>query len=547
MSLCSLLKTLRPLLKALLLSWVLLGLAAQAATGPEVAQLLNTRYRNTVVDCPGNHAAYFCSGVLVSGLASGFAIKFWEHSDNAIIVGARSFSYLRSDLGIRSLRQPSGMVFSDMFTAISQGKAVDVLCAYPLATGIQGLYGCGVGGTEEDPASCAALGVTDASGWLMHFQQQGQDPMRQCSLSSRIPAQFRASLLAHEQLGGDWVAQPNQLPVRNWNAQAPAQLPVQALFYDVAQHGGQRVAQRNQRDYYSATGQWLPILRLNMAASDGAVFGFDLQDQLYNGYQVAERLNARYFNTAITCPDGRASFYCNGVIVRGTDATSAYHSWNPSHYSVDNNGVSVTFVRADSLVPRPVWPQGFLFKESAAPAAYPLTLRCEYPYDGHTGLMPDPCAGYGRCADLGVNDVATWMQRYQALQYESCSFAPTADKVQVLLDVRKTAVMPPFDWNEFILTTWPQNIPEQLPVDAVFYSHEAYYPSDGLGGARYIQDDYFRERGRFWPIVQMHLGATDGQVFTFTPDDQCLTDTCSPPAQALGVQDMRSWFREHGQ
>ncbi|SFH47253.1 hypothetical protein SAMN03159297_05451, partial [Pseudomonas sp. NFACC45] len=143
MSLCVSFKTVLPRVKPLLLLLLLLVLPVQAATGPEIAQLLNSRYRATPQECPGNHAAYFCSGVLVSGLESGLSTKFWEHTDSAIALGARSFSYLRRDQGIRNLTQSSGMVFSDPFTAISQGKSVDVLCAYPLVASIQGDFGCG--------------------------------------------------------------------------------------------------------------------------------------------------------------------------------------------------------------------------------------------------------------------------------------------------------------------------------------------------------------------------------------------------------------------
>lgn len=538
-------KTVRPLVKSLLLLLVLLGPTAHAATGPEVAQLLNTRYRNTPLDCPGSHAAYFCSGVLVSGFASGLPIKFWEHTDSAIALGAHSFSYLRSDQGIRSLTQNSGMVFSDPFTAISQGKSVDVLCAYPLVASIQGNYGCGTGGSQEDPASCAALGVSDASGWLAHFQQQGQQPALQCSLSSLIPAQFRASLQAHEQLGGSWSIQPNQVQVRNWDAQAPAQVPVQALFYDTTQTGGLRLAQRNQRDYHAATGQWLPILRLDLAGDEG-VFGFNLQDQLYVGYEVATRLNARYFDTAMTCPDGSASFYCNGVVLRGTESTTDFQSWNPSPRSELIKGVSASYVRVDTMMSLPAWPQGLLFKELAAPTANPLTVRCLYPFDGLTGGLSEACTGRTECAALGVDSVESWLYWYSTTPYDSCSFAPSAHMVQVLIDIRNTFPHPPFQWNEVILTPWEQRIPERLPVDALFYG-VAYNPGDGRDGARYIQDDYFKTTGRFWPIVHLRLEATDGQIFRFTPDDQCLDDRCPAPIQALSSEATKSWFEVHGQ
>ncbi|WP_247263266.1 MULTISPECIES: hypothetical protein [Pseudomonas] len=536
-----------PLSTFLFLVLSLFVLTVRAETGPEVAQLLNTRYRNTPLDCPGNHAAYFCSGVLVSDLAGGLVEKFWEHTPTAKTLGARSFSYLRSDLGIRTLTQTGGMVFFDPFTAISQGKAVDVLCAYPLTANIlQGLYGCGTGGSEADPASCPAQGVSDVPGWLAHFQQQGQDPLRQCSLSSRIPAQFRASLLAHEQLGGGWVTQPNKLMVRNWDERAPAQVPVQALFYNLNQSAGLRVAENNQRDYYKATGQWLPILRLNLAGADGVVFEFSLQDQLYVGYEVADRLNARYFDTAVTCPDGRASLYCNGVIVRGTAATTQYHSWNPNPTSIT---VSTSYVRADAHVIKPLWPQGFLFKEQGAPTAQPLTVRCAYPIDAGT-TTEDACTFNGVCEQLGINSVATWLARYAHFAYNICSFTTAPEQIQLSLDIRghldQVAWHQFQDWNEFMVGAWPQNIPEQLPIDALFYGN-AYYNGNGPVGARFIQDDYFKVTGRFLPIVHLRLDATDRQIFSFTPDDQCLADSCPPPPQALGSQGTASWFREHGQ
>ncbi len=526
MNLSFVLKTFRPLLSALLLLWVLLGLAAQAATGPEVAQLLNTRYRNTPLDCPGNHAAYFCSGVLVSGLADELPIKFWEHTDSAIALGARSFSYLRGDLGIRSLTQKSGMLFSDPFTAISQGKTVDVLCAYPLVAAIQGSYGCGAGGPQDDPSSCAALGVSDAPGWLTHFQQQGQQPARQCSLSSRIPAQFRSSLLAHEQLGGSWVSQPNQVQVRNWNTQAPDQIPLQGLFYDATQTGGLRLAQRNQRDYFTATGQWLPILRLDLAGADGAVFGFNQQDQLYVGYAVAARLNARYFDTAMTCPDGHVAFYCNGVVLRGTEATTAFHSWNPSRFSEAKRGVSASYLRTDSYFKKAYLSQGFLFKEWAAPAANPLTMRCGYPVDAESIQMDDTCDSRALCEQLGVNSVDAWMARYSSHYYNTCRFSLTPAQLRLLMDVSERVTWS--DWNEFIIAPWAQDIPERLPIDAVFYG-EGAFSNNGLIGARFIQDDYFRVTGRFLPVVHLVPNAPDRQVFSFKPEDQCLAETCPAP------------------
>ncbi|MCU1775137.1 hypothetical protein NTD85_26320, partial [Pseudomonas sp. 13B_3.2_Bac1] len=57
-----------------------------AATGPEVAKLLNTRYQNTTAECVGEHPAYFCSGVLLRGSAE--AGEFWTHNATATQLGA---------------------------------------------------------------------------------------------------------------------------------------------------------------------------------------------------------------------------------------------------------------------------------------------------------------------------------------------------------------------------------------------------------------------------------------------------------------------------
>ncbi|SFH49567.1 hypothetical protein SAMN03159297_05583, partial [Pseudomonas sp. NFACC45] len=290
-----------------------------------------------------------------------------------------------------------------------------------------------------------------------------------------------------------------------------------------------RVAQRNQRDYHAATGQWLPILRLDLAGAEGAVFGFNLQEQLYVGYEVAQRLNARYFDTAMTCPDGRASFYCNGVVLRGTDATEAYQSWNPSPISQGNNGVSTTYIRADSQVLKPVWRQGFIFKEWAAPAAYPLTMGCAYPVDAGTSNLAEACSSHGVCQQMGLDNVDAWMARYGGHPYVSCSFLPTPEQIQQTIDIRVR--LGDRDWNEFMVRTWPQDIPEQLPIDAVFYG-EALFPGNGPVGSRYLQDDYFKETGRFLPIVELRLDTPDAQIFRFTPEDQCLESSCPAPQVA---------------
>lgn len=520
-------------IKFLLLALLLFSIVSQAATGPETAQLLNRRYQNTTTQCPGDNPSYFCSGVLVLG-STGTA-EFWKHSAPATQLGAQGLNYLRADLGTRALAQAYGAVFSDQFTAIGLGKSLDVLCAYPFEFPIPATrpeMGCGWAAVAlknvQDVSSCEALGVTDAQGWLAHFAQQGNQAVAQCSLSSQSPAQFKASLIAHQGLDATWSARPTQVQVRNWDDLAPAKLPLQGLFYDVTKTGSLLGAQKDQRDYFNATGDWLPILRMDLSQPAGGVFGFKLQDQLYTGYQVAANLNARYANTTMTCPDNEAAYKCSGVLIRTTSATPEYHAWNSSPGSVERNGVSFSYLRADIYLPILAWskPQGLILKELSAPAAYPLTLRCAWPHDGDTYDRSDSCNENSRtplpsrpCDEQGITTVQAYLTHFNALtdRYAGCSLkgeqAPFAVsiKVRALFSTQDQRVH-----NESIIADWPQNIPEKIPLQAFFYTDVSGKPS-----ARYFQKDYFEQTAGFLPVVQLIFNAADKTYrFEFDPQDQ---------------------------
>ncbi|MGG7676034.1 hypothetical protein [Pseudomonas sp. WC2] len=491
---------------------------ALAATGPEVAQLLNKRYQNTLTECAGGRAAYFCSGVMLRG--SELPTEFWKHGDVATQLGAESVVYLRADVGTNTLSSAYGIVFSDAFTAISQGKTLEALCAYPFPLTLDANrpeFGCGLVASRQEVSSCAGPGVSDAPGWLAHFEQQSREPARQCSLSAQVPAQFKASLLAHQGIDAEWSAKATQVQIKNWDTSAPKQLPIEALFYDVLQTGALLGAQKDQRDYFTATGDWLPILRMDLSQHPEAVFGFHQGDQLYIGYQVAARLNTRYTDTASTCLGGKAAFYCNGVLLRGTQASTAFHMWNPSPVSQGNKGVSFSYLRKDAGLTRLLVQQGFIVRESFAPAATPMNVRCGFPFDGNSAYpVPDVCRVRGpMCDELGITTVQAWADRYATNPRSSCAFNIDPEQFQLNIDVRPS-VTNGDSWNEVIIETWPQDIPSQIPLEVFYYSHA----SNGLSQAQFGQRDYFQTTGRFLPIVQVNLEAADGQVFSYEPSEQ---------------------------
>jgi len=409
---------------------------AWAVTGPEVAQLLNARYRLTPSACVGATAVHFCSGVLVRRSQNAPTVGFWKLSADAVASGVERFEYWRLDRAPAVADRPNGFVFTDVFTAIGLGKQLDVLPA----------------------------------------------------------------------------ASDSEALVKNWDDTAPTRIPLQALFYDLGAAGALRGAQRDQLAYFQATGDWLPVLRLQRDEAQQRLFGFNQSDQLYVGYQVAARLNARYADTSPTCRDGRAAFYCNGVLIRMTDQSTAFHSWNPSPASVRGNGVSFSYLRVDSKVNSLFKVQGFVVREQSAPVGNPMSLRCAFPFDAYTGGNTDSCRDRtALCSELGVVTLAAWLSRYSGNPHSTCGFNVDPQQFQLSVEVRTHR--PDQYYNELIMAVWPQNNPSQLPIESFIYT-------SGLAGAQYDQKDYFQVTGRYIPIIRVTLNAAPGQVFVFNPQEQ---------------------------
>ncbi|WP_175650161.1 hypothetical protein [Pseudomonas sp. Marseille-P9899] len=309
---------------------------------------------------------------------------------------------------------------------------------------------------------------------------------------------------------------PGDVMVRNWDKDQPQSLAVQALYYDISQPDSLLRAQRGQREYFDATGDWLPLVRFAPGDAD-ALFGFATQEQLYSGYQVADRLNARYARTSPTCADGGAAYRCNGVLLRTTDVGN-FHAWDPSPISVKGNGVSFMYFRADLKTVRFYKAQGFVVRELSYPVAQPLSLRCIFPFDAHTGGSVDYCNFRPSCASRGITSVAAWDAAYVSAPHTSCFFDNSAGEYQLALDIRNQSGAPsPYHWSELIIAAWPSNVGEQLPLEAFVYSAGA-----GLSGAKGFQLDYLNTHRRYLPVLEVVPDAADGRPFVFKPEDQSI-------------------------
>ncbi|MFA7895440.1 hypothetical protein [Pseudomonas putida] len=306
--------------------------------------------------------------------------------------------------------------------------------------------------------------------------------------------------------------QPETVEVSNWDAQTPAKVAVQALYYRLGIPGALWRGQRNQLSWYQATGEWLPLVRYQ--PSDSLVFGFAQSEQLYEGYAVAARINARYVDTAPACPDGSARYNCNGVWVRGA-GTGNFRVWNNTLDSKRNNAVSFSYFAADTrVVQAPGYAQGYILKASSAPAAQPITLRCMYPKNAGTSRAIDPCSHHGVCRSMGITTVQQWSSRYSGNQF-TCAFGTDQADFQLAAEVRK--VRSASDWNEAVMNVWPDNVPGDLPLEAFYYRN----PTTAKDSARRYQREFNQDTaGGYLPIMALDTYAPNGQLVEYRPEDQ---------------------------
>ncbi|ODP32563.1 hypothetical protein A9762_22415 [Pandoraea sp. ISTKB] len=510
----------------------LLSGSAQANSGADIAHLINQRYASRVEKCAVDRAIWMCSGLIVRPLSGGASQNFTELTVDEVQNQSVNLAFVRGDLRTSSLGATAGFILADGFTAAGWGKPYDVRCTYPFAVsppGTSGSHGCDLLGSappvSPDWSSCAANNVTDATAWVAHFRGNGQDILRQCSLSAHDAPQFYAAMQAHEQVTDALAQTPLSLLSTAWDPSAPKTIPIQAFYYDASTPGQLLQAQRYQMQYVTATGQWMPILRVMFVPGRGATFGFDETDQMEEGFRVAERLTNRYLDTSPSCNGGtKAAFYCDGVLIRMV-AVKDMPVWNPRADYLVRDGVSFSYLRADAKVTAVAgWTggTGFIMKEFNAPAGQPLILKCSFPTDAGTGLRSESCftsaADKRFCDELGVTSYAIWHSRYANSSIGShCPFRPDPVPFQLSITIRRdfpSDVIMGYRHNEITMKPWPPDIPAKLPLEAFVAVGNVF------ADARIIQQGYFDATGRFLPIIRVNVTAAPTQVFIYEPGDQ---------------------------
>ncbi len=257
-----------------------------------------------------------------------------------------------------------------------------------------------------------------------------------------------------------------------------------------------------------------------------------------SGATVAANLTTQYNDTRPDCgKPSMPAFLCRGVTMRSTVASNDYSSWNPSPHSQTSGGVSFSYLSKDAKFTGLVFGQknGFIFYPVLAKPAgtRQIEVLCSYPVDGATQLRLAPGCGahpYSpdrsrRCQTIGVTTAEQWLtNRISSL--DMCSFDVRdsmnhlgADSFYQTIRAHRLGnfFAQQHAYIELILKTWPQNIPNELPIQAFFYL------DGGLAGAQHDQRDFFNKTGgRVMPIIKITLPrtASEDAQFIYSAADQ---------------------------
>lgn len=267
------------------------------------------------------------------------------------------------------------------------------------------------------------------------------------------------------------------------------------------------------------------------------------------GAEVAADLTAQYQDKRADCgTQNRPAFLCSGVLFRGTQASTAYHSWNPSPGSQTRGGVSFSFLRADSKFNRLAYDyrNGLIFKPYQLAEAGKLDpeVLCVFPVDGWTAERNDQgCGTHGTfpvesrpCQAQGITTASQWVAHFNLTSgnknTHQCGFDVrengSGGAAYFAAGLAARLLIPTESFvqtNELVLATWAQmENPTPLPIQAFFYL------PGGLPGAQHDQKDYFDQAQAVIPIIAMTLPTTSANDATFSYDekDQVVGEPGSP-------------------
>lgn len=252
-----------------------------------------------------------------------------------------------------------------------------------------------------------------------------------------------------------------------------------------------------------------------------------------DGAAIAQAINTRYRDTRESCAANMPSYYCNGVVIRGT-GNGNYDPWNPSTGAITLGGTSFSYMRVDANV-TPAFSSGFIFspQEKAIADNKIVEYLCIYVHNASTssnlrdkgcGMRPrSHIAGdLSSCASINVRTLAQWNAHAAALPSAAyqCSLS-TQDAAQFQVSIQARAnINIPFKtlWNEVMIATWAPDIGNRLPI-------EAFWWNTGKGSVAEAQayQTKFKARTGLWvPVIRVDVTQLTGSPFSYNAADQAV-------------------------
>lgn len=237
------------------------------------------------------------------------------------------------------------------------------------------------------------------------------------------------------------------------------------------------------------------------------------------GRDVAQALNQRFVDTRDSCRAGTPAYYCNGLLIRAID-DGDFMPWNPSPRAEKLGAVSLSWLRRGTHVTRLHTASGFIFlpQQLAIEKGFDLRYLCVYAYDAWTALEGRPANGCGlqpsnrsaadldlsTCASQQATTVTGWYAFTRTIENSKyqCSLS-TRDAGQFAVAYKVRDKRPPNivdTYNEVLVATWPQDIPDQLPMEAFFYTS-----SQGREAAMNFQRKFKQSTDGWLPVVKVDL------------------------------------------
>ncbi|WP_296230256.1 hypothetical protein [Pseudomonas sp. UBA4617] len=108
-----------------------------------------------------------------------------------------------------------------------------------------------------------------------------------------------------------------------------------------------------------------------------------------------------------------------------------------------------------------------------------------------------------------------------------CSMGITPSTVRISFDTRNNNTVNPQQrahHNELMIGTWPQDIPDLLPLEAFFWLASA--DNNGLEQAKNMQRDLMTTAKLWVPVIRLNLKAANpAETFAYATEDQACTRT----------------------